>query len=66
MVFADCQQINYTDRLAIEFDPDITITFIVPYPPDDWQFDTVNVASDGHPLTPSGRDPRQPMNPWPQ
>lgn len=25
----------------------------------------VAVARDGHPLTAAGRDPRQPMNPWP-
>ena len=28
--------------------------------------DTERTAADGHPLTRSGRDPRDPMNPWPR
>lgn len=31
---------NYTDRLTMEISDDVTLTFIVPPPPDDWTLDT--------------------------
>ena len=30
---------NYTDRMVVEFGPNVTIALVVPPPPDDWSPD---------------------------
>jgi hypothetical protein len=38
LALVDDEDGNHTDRLRLIFSPEVTVTFIVPPPPPDWEF----------------------------